>query len=498
MTPSTELYDLIHSLSKSEKRYFKLFASKHIIGDQNIYVELFDAIQEQKEYDESSIKDIFKGESFIKHLPSKKNYLYHIILDSLRVFHSQQSVEAKLRRLIHFAEILYTKRLYQQCHKTLSKAFKMAREEEEYDYIYPVISWEKKLLRTAPLSTKVKKSIEEFSETFHHTESLLHQMQELWQTSNTIFTIYQEKGHTISNDVLQEVEKLLSNITHHENDLMSYHAEYYYNQCHYLYHLIRVDANNMYPYILKMLQLLESNPKRIYNDITRYIATSNNHFLVLRRLQKFKELEQALQKTEKFVQNSRSSLSQTVKSEIELRLLNYRVSILIDTERLQEALTLVEENIKRITQLYKEPVTQAQLTTLSYKIAYIYFVNDSYNKSLDWLDKVINAHYAQERYDLQVAARLLSLFAHYELNNDLLLPYAINSTLQFLKSRKKLFKLEKELLTFLKDITKTNLDQDIDKKFLQFKKDLKTILNDPEEGKITYYLDIKKWLDKHI
>ena len=54
MKPSTELFNLIQSLSKSEKRFFKLSSSLQD-GEKN-YLKLFDAIEKQKSYDEKEIK----------------------------------------------------------------------------------------------------------------------------------------------------------------------------------------------------------------------------------------------------------------------------------------------------------------------------------------------------------------------------------------------------------------------------------------------------------
>ena len=59
------LFELIRSLTKSEKRYFKLLASRHTIGDENNYVRLFDAIDRQEEYDEESLFKEFKGEAML-------------------------------------------------------------------------------------------------------------------------------------------------------------------------------------------------------------------------------------------------------------------------------------------------------------------------------------------------------------------------------------------------------------------------------------------------
>ncbi|HQZ43738.1 MAG TPA: hypothetical protein PK735_12690, partial [Flavobacteriales bacterium] len=73
MKPSTELFDLIRSLTKSEKRFFKLHSSLQS-GDKN-YLRIFDSIDKQKAYDEEALKKQFAKETFIKHLPSEKNHL---------------------------------------------------------------------------------------------------------------------------------------------------------------------------------------------------------------------------------------------------------------------------------------------------------------------------------------------------------------------------------------------------------------------------------------
>ena len=64
MKPSNELFNLIQSLSKSEKRFFKLSSSLQD-GDKN-YLKLFDYIEKQKKYDEAELKNHFQKEKFIK------------------------------------------------------------------------------------------------------------------------------------------------------------------------------------------------------------------------------------------------------------------------------------------------------------------------------------------------------------------------------------------------------------------------------------------------
>ena len=64
MAKKGELFLLIKSLSRTEKRYFRMFANMNK-GSAN-YLRLFDAIDKQEVYDEKTIKEEFQGETFVK------------------------------------------------------------------------------------------------------------------------------------------------------------------------------------------------------------------------------------------------------------------------------------------------------------------------------------------------------------------------------------------------------------------------------------------------
>ncbi len=77
-----ELHQLIKSLTKTEKTYFKKYASQHIKGDVNDYVLLFNIMERMEVYDEETILQGLQKENF-KHLPRLKNYLYDILFKSI-------------------------------------------------------------------------------------------------------------------------------------------------------------------------------------------------------------------------------------------------------------------------------------------------------------------------------------------------------------------------------------------------------------------------------
>ncbi|PKR81034.1 hypothetical protein CW751_07680 [Brumimicrobium salinarum] len=122
MKPSNELFHLIKSLTKSEKRFFKLSSSIQS-GEKN-YFKIFDFIDAQDSYDEKKLKEHFKDERFIKHLPSEKNHLYKLILKSLRQFYGEQSASNLIMQEIKNIEILYNKALHKESNKFLKRAKK--------------------------------------------------------------------------------------------------------------------------------------------------------------------------------------------------------------------------------------------------------------------------------------------------------------------------------------------------------------------------------------
>jgi len=101
-------------MNRAEKRYFKLYTSRHVLGDHSNHQTLFDAVSKMKTYDESALLKKFEGEAFTRRFAIAKRRLYDMILRSLDAFHSESSLEAKLRRSMHQVEILFKKGLYKR------------------------------------------------------------------------------------------------------------------------------------------------------------------------------------------------------------------------------------------------------------------------------------------------------------------------------------------------------------------------------------------------
>jgi hypothetical protein len=120
-----QLFELIKSLTKEEKRFFKLRTSYD--KDSN-YLKLFEAIDKQTRYDEQAIRKKFAGESWLANFSATKRYLYDTLLETLQFFNNTRNNEHKLLAGIQQFKVLYDKALYDQAQTLLDKLKKQTYE----------------------------------------------------------------------------------------------------------------------------------------------------------------------------------------------------------------------------------------------------------------------------------------------------------------------------------------------------------------------------------
>lgn len=139
------LFSLIHSLSPSEKRYFKLFTQRQVQHKNTNYAKLFDAINEQEFYNEEALLKKFKKEIFIKQFGVAKNYLFNMILSCMQQYNEENFIEWKIRNMFLQIKILASKGLDAEAAKLINKTKSLAWQYEFYYVITDILILEKYL-----------------------------------------------------------------------------------------------------------------------------------------------------------------------------------------------------------------------------------------------------------------------------------------------------------------------------------------------------------------
>jgi hypothetical protein len=143
ITPKSSLFELIYSLTTSEKRYLKQFINNS--GEtQSNHAKLLNAIVKQEIPDEEKLKKKLKNTSIIKQWSRVKNYLYNYILRVLQNYY-QQDAEFEILNNLQQVFILYKKGIYEEAYKLLMKT-KYLASEGSYPTLLPFIAdWEMRM-----------------------------------------------------------------------------------------------------------------------------------------------------------------------------------------------------------------------------------------------------------------------------------------------------------------------------------------------------------------
>ncbi|MBV9989392.1 MAG: hypothetical protein JO301_17060, partial [Chitinophagaceae bacterium] len=138
------VYQLVHSLERSEKRNFKLYMTRNSGSGDLKVVQLFDALDKMKQYDEEQL--LVRNPVIQKQqLSNLKAHLYREILSSLRLLNPDSHIDLQLHEQLDFARLLYNKGLYHQSLRILDKIKDLARANNQTTSLLQVLFLEKKI-----------------------------------------------------------------------------------------------------------------------------------------------------------------------------------------------------------------------------------------------------------------------------------------------------------------------------------------------------------------
>ena len=493
-TVSKDLHTLIKSLNKQEKRYFKLYASRHVIGQKNNYVRLFDAIDKQTVYDEGKIKKKFAGEKFIKQLHVTKNYLYNLILNSLRLFNEARR-EDKFPILIRNVQLLIDKGLFEQSKKILQKAKKTAIENEQFLYLLEVFHWEHRIIHASKDSKQLQLYMSvKFQEELDALDNYKNYLQFQF-LHDQVFHRYWQKGSLRKKEDKEALTKffdkaLYSNV----KKAKSYNAKMFYLNARFSYHYLAGELDKSYQHIQEQVALYENLDKshKVGKRVKRYIGSLNNLFIVQKQLGKHQQALKTIHKLRNINTKSINSKANIVASSY-----NLEIDLYHSLGQFSEGIQNLNQ-IKTDFQQYIDYVDFQQRLGLYYNLSYLYFGANEFEQALDWMNILLNDKELKHREDIHSFARILNLIIHYELGNDDLLEYIVKSTYRFLSKGKRLFKVESIILQFLKKYPNWISSKEMLNGFQELYDELILLVDDEFEKRAFEYFDFISWLESKI
>jgi hypothetical protein len=496
MKPSDELFELIKSLNKSEKRYFHLFAAKNDPGKDKNYLKLFNEISIMDEYDEPALKDIFKGEKFIKQLHVTKNYLYKMIMKSLSAVYSEKSQKLFVKELIQNAGILYDKLLYKQAEKLLHKAKKTALKHEMYEQVLEI---NQTLIMINTHATGHKKDFKsEIGPFINEQARLIKQLEELHKSHFSYLemsyfhkrTMYlrDKKYKTIADKIFSKQKR---------QPINSIRTAPYTFGLGFLYYVYISDDKSAYKICMEYIRFLEKTPEYIKENPQLYIRALQAGSIVTRDLGKFREQHELLEKLKKLHNNSSIPLSSRIKNLLRDTIDETEMFLHMETFEFEKALNHIKEFEIRIKQSEnKLPVYKRGV--YYYTFGYVYFLSVKYKESLYWLNKLIVIEEKSSIENAYLLSMLLSCIVHFEKGDYELVLSRIGSISRHISQNKLCKRFETTSIEYIAKIIKLGYDKNRDelkKAYTDFRKALTEIAKDENERAAMSMLDLISWVD---
>lgn len=490
-----DLIHLIRSLTRAEKRHFRLFVRRNQSSDEILFLQLFDVMDRHKEYDEALI--LRKLPAIKKsQLSNLKAHLYKQLLTSLRLLNKNYNEDIQVRENLDYARVLYNKGLYRQSLDILDKAKARALKYKLSSLALEIVEFEKLIE-----SQYITRSIEGRAEELTHESVDLNRINDLaHRFSNLALQLYglyikvgyvrNEKDHHFVHEFFQ------SHLPEVQFDDLDFWGKVYYCQSYvWLYHMTH-DFRLSYRYSQKWVDLFDESPEMITPNLPVYLKGMHNLLGALFNAMYYDRFLQVLNKLEGLPEEY------PIKQEKNTEGLFYLFKYVHCIEKhylegtFTEGLDLVPEIIGLIESEEYHWDHHRELI-FYYRIACLYFGSGDNGKAIDYLNLIINQRNPDYREDIQAFARILNLIAHFELGNAQLVEYQIKSVYRFLAKTEDLQDVQREIFRFLRKTPKIR-PAELKNEFIRLKTKLVKLESDPFQRRPFLYLDIISWLESKI
>ncbi len=492
---TVSLFKLIKSMTKADKRNFKLYA-KRVQGDESLkFIKLFEVLDKMKELDEAKLLEKLTGVNKGQ-LSNLKRHLYSQILISLRLISIGRLKAIEVREQIDFAQVLYSKGLYLQSLKLLQRAKKIA-EKEELDILILEIIELQKVIESRHITNSGPLKNDALTQEAQETIKKVDQSIMLSNLRVNLHSYYIRNSH-VKNDkerisIIQYFNERLPLI---DEKRLGFPENVYLNQCYVWYYYILLDFKKCYDYAVKWVDIFEKNPEHKLLDKDLYMRGYHYMLTASFNLKNIDNLESHLEELETFRKSNYSKFNENSKifSFLYVHWARYNAHFLRGSHDL--AIKNISKSLRRI-KLYAERIAPHRVMVLYYKIAWSYLGVGNPGKCVTYVSKIINDDKEDFREDIQSYSRLLYLMAHYDLDNMELMPYLVRTVESFFKKASTKNKLQVRTLKFFKKIQNASIQsrQDL---LIEFKGDLIEIASDPYEIRSFLYLDVLSWVTARI
>jgi len=488
------LFVLIKSMTKSEKRQFKLYVGRLGVNEESKFLLLFKALDGMKKYNEYTI---IKQE-FVKkqQLSNLKAHLYKQILISLKLNPSHQNLRIQLREQLDFATILYHKGLYKQSLKILDKAKSLAIKNQEKNIAYEIVELEK-IIESQYITRSLNNRADELT---IQAKELSHQnviASKLSNLSLQLYGLFLKTGYVKNDKEHQKVKDYFNKrMPVFKIETLGFREKLWLYKSHLWYSFLIQDFKSCYKYARKWVDLFYDNESMIPLNPVFFLKGYQYLLETLFYTKHHTKFKTSLTDFEDITQKSWFPNDDNINGLVFLYLYSNKINLKFMQGTFNEGIPLIDEVLVGLNK-YNNQIDEHHVMVFYYKIASLYFGTQDYKSAIYYLSKIITNKSLQMREDLLCFSRILNLVSHYEAGLDFQLDSLIKNTYKFLIKMEDLYAVQKEMVSFLKNLGEI-YPSELKAAFRALHQKLLTYEDHPYERRAFLYLDIISWLESKI
>lgn len=490
-----DLMQLVKSMTRAEKRHFRLFVRRNQASDDILFLKLFDFLEKHQEYDEPSIlrklPDIKK-----RQLSNLKAHLYKQLLISLRLLNSSHNEDIQLREMADYARVLYNKGLYRQSLDILEKAKERAYRGRYHALALEILEFEKHI-EGQYITRSIEGRAEELTE---ESQGLYRTMEKAGLFSNLslqLYGLYLKVGYVRNQkDYFYVKEFFHANLPRIDYQGLDFMGKVHFCQAHVWYYYIIQDFPMCYRYAQKWVSLFEGEPELRALYAPMYLKGLHNLLNALFNTLQYNRFIEVLEELQRFPEVYDISQSANIEGLYHLFIYIHTIKKHFQEGTFSEGLRIVPE-LMRCIEEDRYNWDDHRLMVFYYRIACLYFGSGDNASAIDYLNLIINQKNPDYRADIQCFARILNLIAHFELGNAQLVEYQVKSVYRFLAKMEDLHAVQREIFRFLRRTPRMRTAE-LREEFIHLKEKLSRHEHDPFERRPFLYLDIISWLESKI
>jgi hypothetical protein len=484
-----ETYELVKSFSKTEKRYFKLYAQFQR-GDKS-YLKLFEIIDLQKIFDEKNINKKFLAKNKVTNFPAVKKYLFDQLIASIKSYGAYKDLDSDHTDLIESYKVLQYKGLHGQSGRLLKKIKSITLQDDAFIRHFYVLLLEylREMFNTDDSNVNIVKQILEEKQ---HVFNIIQNYTLVGDPFSYQRLYLRKKLYCRTKQEKDELTKLMTPVLKtKETDMMSRTALGLRNMGLCDYYMAIGKPRKAFE-ISKTYLEIRKNAGGADKIDTGILTEHLQHLWLCIRSGIYEGFEENISKFKTLIDPIRNQQKFMLGYE---RWYNYSFIYYNRCGQFTKALEFVDSEKKTMSRIGNDFSIKAKIM-LWYFTAYNHYAMRDYKAALKMIQRIMNT--TNEEMEEFSFAKLLLMFIHYDLKNYELLEYQVRSYLRLMEKTERQYSCEKIILDFFKKVSGVDSKKLRLQQLEELKQQVTRLFRTYYEMGISFYFDLQSWIESGL